>query len=268
MTDAKRWPQRVSPFRARCCVRRIFRRRAGGRAGSATVWQYCAGMHTARRRDLLGVLSIVLVTSDCQQSATSKQGSASSPAKTEQLAAPDTARFASPRAVYKQYAEMLNASRWADAIAVFSQTGKPRLALENFKALAVLAGKQHPKQEDYKAVLHDFCQGNRLRCADESWNAVFTPTLLRNANVGNVGNVTNLLSDVASLAAAKPEATYVEVMKLLKGVDPNSVMPLDPTLSQVIYTLDTATGIARRADGETSTMSFASSAERGWMIVE
>lgn len=164
--------------------------------------------------------------------------------------------------MYKHYADALNASRWADAIAVFSPAGKPALVLGNFKGLALLAGKQHPKQEAYKAVLHDFCQAHGLRCADERWNAAFTPTLLAE------GNVTNLLSDVTSLATAQPDATYVEIMKLLQGVDASAVVALDPTLSQVLYSKNTATGVARRADGQSSTMSFESSAERGWMIVE
>jgi hypothetical protein len=202
---------------------------------------------------------IVLASAGCQQpaAATKQEAAAPPPAKAEA-----SARFETPRAVYKRYAEALNAARWSDAIALFSPIGKSKLVLANFKGLALLAGSQHPKQPEYQAVLHDFCQAHSLRCADERWNEQFAPTLRQD------GNVSELLRDVAQLAAAKPEATYVEIMKLLQGVDANAVVGLDPTLSEVVWMQGTATGVARRADGQTSTMTFESSEERGWMIVE
>jgi hypothetical protein len=51
-------------------------------------------------------------------------------------------------------------------------------------------------------------------------------------------------------------------------VDPSAVVALDPTLTKVVYTDTTATGLARRADGQTSTMAFLDTKERGWLITE
>jgi hypothetical protein len=110
--------------------------------------------------------------------------------------------------------------------------------------------------------MRDFCQAHALRCADESWNETFAPALLAGTSV------TAMLSDVASLAKAQPQATYIELMKLIRGVDQSAVMPLDPTLTDVKYTENTATATARRADGQTTTMKFENSPDRGWLIVE
>lgn len=172
------------------------------------------------------------------------------------------ARFDSPRAVYKRYAETLGAAQWAEAIALFTPAGKAELVVANFKGLALLPGSPHPKKLEYKAVMHEFCQGHSLRCADEKWNEMFAPALLAGASVKD------MLSDVTSLAKTQPDATYIEIMKLVYGVDQSSVIPLDPTLSDVRYMEKTATGTARRADGKTTTMTFENTPERGWLIVE
>jgi hypothetical protein len=164
--------------------------------------------------------------------------------------------------VYKRYAETLSAAQWAEAIALFTPAGKVELVVANFKGLALLPGSPHPKKLEYKAVMREFCQAHSLGCADEKWNELFVPTLLAGASV------TAMLSDLKSLAKAQPEATYIEIMRLVHGVDQSSVIPLDPTLSDVRYIENTATGTARRADGQTTTMSFENTPERGWMIVE
>jgi hypothetical protein len=208
------------------------------------------------------VMSTFLIVSACQQptAAPKEQPAVSRPAS--ERSEPAAPRFESPRAVYKRYAETLGSSQWAEAIALFTPAGKVELVLANFKGLALLPGSPHPKKLEYKAVLQEFCQSHGLRCAAEGWNERFAPMLLAG------GDVKPMLSDVASLAKAKPEATYIEIMKLVQGVDPASVIPLDPTLSEVRYTDKTATGIATRADGKTTTMSFEDTPERGWMIVE
>jgi hypothetical protein len=207
-------------------------------------------------------LSTMFVVSACQRPTANKEDRPLPSANSVRPAPPETAHFDSPRAVYKRYAETLNASEWPDAIALFTPAGKTGLIVANFKGLALLAATQHPKQQAYKAVLREFCQANALRCADEDWNAAFTSTLLEH------GDVTRPISDVAGLATAKPEETYTKIMKLLQGVDANSIVPLDPTLTEVIYVQNTATGVARRADGVTYTMSFVNASEHGWQIVE
>lgn len=154
------------------------------------------------------------------------------------------------------------ASQWAEAIALFTPAGKVELVIANFKGLTLLPGSPHPKKLEYKAVLQEFCSSHGLRCAADSWNEAFAPTLLAGADVKP------MLTDVRSLAKAQPEATYIEIMKLVQGVDQGSVIPLDPTLNEVRYVGTTATGIATRADGKTTTMSFENTPDRGWMIVE
>lgn len=232
------------------------------RSGAASAATDKAHLHGAFMAFWCVILSTIVLVVACQRSAARKQDSAPSPAVVERPAPAATTRFESPRAVYKSYAEALNASKWADAISVFTPEGQAALVLANFKGLALLAGTEHPKQSEYKAVLRDFCQTHTLDCADERWNPQFTSRLLER------GDVTKLMSDVASLATARPQATYIEVMKLLQGVDPSSVVPLDPTLAEVRYVDNTATAIARRADGQTSTMSFLYTSERGWLIAE
>jgi len=193
------------------------------------------------------------------------------PTQEEELAVPRAAagpqpaaaaRFDSPNAVYKRYAETLNAAQWAEAVALFTPAGKVELVVSSFKGLAVLPGSPHPKKLEFKAVLREFCQRHTLRCADEKWNEGFVPALLAGASV------TPMLSDVITLAKAQPEATYVELMRLVYGVDQSSIIPLDPTLTEVKHTEDKATGTARRADGQTTTMTFENIPERGWLIVE
>jgi hypothetical protein len=189
------------------------------------------------------------------------------PTREEPRAAPTpppaaAARYDSPQAVYKRYAETLGAAQWAEAIALFTQAGKAELVVANFKGLAVLPGSPHPKKLEFKEVMHEFCRDHSLRCADETWNQTFAPTLLAGASTKA------LLSDVSSLAKARPEATYIEIMTLVYGVDQRMVMPLDPTLSDVKHTDNTATGTARRSDGQTTTMRFENTPERGWLIVE
>jgi hypothetical protein len=205
-----------------------------------------------------------LVATACQQPAAAPKEESAPPRAAPERSSevPAAARFDSPRSVYKRYAETLNASQWADAIALFTPSGKAELVLANFKGLAVLPGSPHPKKNEFKAVMREFCQRHALRCADDKWNETFAPTLLAG------GNVTTMLSDVANLAKAKPEATYIEIMKLITGVDQGSVMALDPTLTEVRYDQNKATGTARRADGQTTTMSFEDTPDRGWMIVE
>jgi hypothetical protein len=208
------------------------------------------------------MLSTFVALCACQKpAATLKEEPAAPPlaAPSSPAAAP---RYSSPREVYKRYAETLSAAQWAEAIALFTPAGKVDLVVSNFKGLALLPGSPHPKKLDYKAVLQEFCRGHSLRCADEKWNEVFAPTLLAGASVKG------MLSDVESLAKAQPEATYIEIMRLVHGVDQSSVVPLDPTLTDVRYVDDTATATARRADGQTTTMTFKKTAERGWMIVE
>ena len=210
----------------------------------------------------IAMSTVLAVCAACQKpAATHKEEPASAP-----LAPPAppaaAAGFDSPRAVYKRYAETLNAAQWAEAIALFTPAGKAELVVANFKGLALLPGSPHPKKLEFKAVMHEFCQGHSLRCADEKWNEMFAPALLAGASVKE------MLSDVTSLAKAKPEATYVEIMRLVYGVDQGSVIPLDPTLTEVTYTGNTATGTARRADGKTTTMSFENVPDRGWLIVE
>ena len=97
---------------------------------------------------------------------------------------------------------------------------------------------------------------------DYGWNEAFVPAVLAGADTKP------MLTDVASLAKAQPEATYIELMKLIYGVDQASIIPLDPTLSEVRYMDKTATGTATRADGKTTTMSFENTPERGWLIVD
>ena len=207
--------------------------------------------------------AVVFLLSACQRSeAAIEPGPAPRAAVSKRSEVVTVARYDSPQEVYKRYAETLGASQWAEAIALFTPSGKAELVVSNFKGLALLPGSPHPKKHEFKAVLLEFCRGHRLRCADEGWNERFAPTLLAGANA------TAMLSDLTRLAKAEPEATYVELMKLVSGVDQGSVLPLDPTLTDVRYTGDTATGIARRADGETTTMSFENSSERGWAIVE
>ena len=208
------------------------------------------------------VLCTVLVAYACREPAPAAKDA---PAPSRAASKPSEhagARFDSPEAVYKRYAETLSASQWAEAIALFTRAGKVELVVANFKGRALLPGSPHPKNREFKAVLHDFCRSHTLRCADETWNETFAPALL----TGN--NVTPMLSDVASLAKAQPEATYIEIMKLVQGVDQGQIVPLDPTLTDVKYTGNGATGTARRADGKTTTMSFENTPERGWMIVE
>ena len=132
----------------------------------------------------------------------------------------------------------------------------------NFKGLAMLPGSPHPKKAEFKAVMQEFCRAHALRCADDKWIEEFALTFLAG------GSVDAMMSDVASLAKAKPEATYTEIMKLVHGVDASMIVPLDPTLTDVKLDGNTATGTARRADGKTTTMSFEQSPERGWAIVE
>jgi hypothetical protein len=207
-------------------------------------------------------LSAIFAVCACQKpEATHKEEPALARATPPSVAAA-AARFDSPRAVYNRYAETLSAAQWADAITLFTQTGKVELVVSNFKGLALLPGSPHPKKQEFKAVLREFCQGHALRCADDKWNEVFAPTLLAGASVKA------MLSDLASLAKAQPEATYVELMRLVHGVDQSSIIPLDPTLSDVKFTDNTATGTARRIDGQTTTMTFENTPERGWLIVE
>lgn len=218
--------------------------------------------HTAALFSLVTLCAATLAATGCHRGADDKPEPARPQERTQTSAKAVTAHFDSPRAVFAKYAEALNAYRWADAIALFTPSGKAGLVLANFKALALLAATQHPKQAEYKAVLHELCQSHGLRCAAEGWSATFAAALLAH------DDVTNMISDVASLAAAEPEQSYAEVMKLLQGVDANAVVPLEPTLTQVIYTGDKATGIARRADGKTSTMAFMYTAEHGWMLAQ
>lgn len=171
-------------------------------------------------------------------------------------------RFDSPEAVYKRYAETLGAAQWADAVALFTSAGKVELVVSNFKGLAVLPGSPHPKKLEFKAVLREFCQRHALRCADETWHESFVPALLAGASVKA------MLSDLTRLAQAQPETTYVELMRLVHGVDQGMIIPLDPTLTDVQYSDNTAKGTARRADGQTTTMTFEHIPARGWLIVE
>jgi hypothetical protein len=204
------------------------------------------------------VLGIGVIVSACQRPEV--EALPITTAKRSEVAS--VVRYDSPQAVYTRYAEALAASQWADAIALFTPAGKAELVISNFKGLAVLPGSPHPKKLEFKAVLQDFCRGHALRCADESWNQAFAPTLLAGASVKA------MLSDVISLAKAQPEPTYIELMTLVRGVDQSSVLPLDPTLTDVKYTNSAATGIASRADGQTTTMTFENSPEHGWLIVE
>lgn len=207
-------------------------------------------------------LCTVFVVTACEQPAPSPKEAPAPPRAAPAAEVPAAARFDSPRAVYKRYAETLSAAQWADAIALFTPAGKVELVIANFKGLALLPGSPHAKNLEYKAVMREFCQSHALRCADEKWNEMFAPALLAGASV------TAMLSDLTSLAKARPEATYIEIMKLVHGVDQGSVMPLDPTLTEVRYTENTATGTARRSDGQTTTMTFEKTPDRGWLIVE
>lgn len=203
-------------------------------------------------------LSTVLIVCACQKPAPAAEKEPAAPASQVTAAA----RFDSPNAVYKRYAETLSAAQWAEAVALFTPAGKVELVVSNFKGLAVLPGSPHPKKLEFKAVLREFCRNHSLRCADDKWNEGFVPALLAGASV------TPMLSDVVSLAKAQPDATYVELMRLVYGVDQSSILPLDPTLTDVKHAENKATGTARRADGQTTTMTFENVSERGWLIVE
>ena len=217
---------------------------------------HSAGM--VRAMPLRFVSSFVLIVGCACQTPKEEPAPPRVPPTTEAAAV----RFDSPEAVYRRYAETLAAAQWADAIALFTPAGKVELVVANFKGLAVLPGSPHPKKLEYGAVLHAFCKDHALGCADEKWNQMFVPTLLAGASTKA------MLSDVTSLAKAQPEATYIEIMRLVHGVDQGSVIPLDPTLSDVNYKENTATGTARRADGQTTTMTFENTPARGWLIVE
>jgi hypothetical protein len=207
-------------------------------------------------------LSTVLAMCGCHKPEATVKEEPTLPRVAAPLEVAAAARFDSPSVVYKRYAETLSTAQWAEAIALFTRAGQVALVVSNFKGLALLPGSPHPKKLEYKGVLREFCQSHGLRCADEKWNEVFAPTLLAGASV------TAMISDLTSLAKAQPEATYIEIMRLVYGVDQSSIIPLDPTLSDVTYTDNKASGIARRADGQTTTMTFENTPERGWMIVE
>jgi hypothetical protein len=211
----------------------------------------------------VALVLVLLACSACQGPAAPRQEAPVPPPRAASPAQATAAvQYESPRAVYKRYAETLRAGQWPEAVELFTPAGKVELVLANFKGLALLPGSPHPKKLEFQAVLQEFCQKHALRCADAKWREVFAPTLLAG------GSVKEMLSDLTHLAKAQPEATYVELMKLMQGVDQSTIMPLDPTLSQVLYEGNKASGTVRRDDGETTTMSFENTPERGWLIVE
>lgn len=122
--------------------RRQYPSERAGQAQGLTRWQFRGLAVWSGPMFLRIALSIVLAACACQKpAATLKEEPPPRAAPPSQAAA--AARFESPRAVYKRYAETLNAAQWAEAIALFTPAGKAELVVANFKGLALLPGSPH-----------------------------------------------------------------------------------------------------------------------------
>jgi hypothetical protein len=169
------------------------------------------------------------------------------------------AQFDAPEAVYSAYATAINETRWCDAIATFEDAATARLAVANFKNLALLAGSANPKQSQYAAALTQFCRAHDLECADASWLARFVPTAMLRSKADLH------LASVRKRAQEAPFATYVEIMEVQQLVDASSLARLDTALANVDKRGDTATGMAQRAGGKSIQIHFIRT-ERGWKL--
>jgi hypothetical protein len=183
-----------------------------------------------------------LALAACQQppaAAPAPSPRAATPARTCPTPAAVT-QHAAPETAYSAYADAINSAHWCDAIASFEDASRPRVAVANFKGLAMLAGAGNPKQREYAAALKQLCQRHALDCADDHWLLTFVPAAMQRANVQPQ------LAAVTRQAQAEPSGLYLEIMEALQGVDAAAMAHLDPRLANVDNRGDTAVGMAHQ----------------------
>lgn len=191
-----------------------------------------------------GAIAAWLALAACQQ----PPAAAPTPAPTPRAAAPARTcptlaavpKQTSPETAYSAYADAINSAHWCDAIASFEDTSRPRVAVANFKGLAMLAGASNPKQREYAAAFKQLCQRRALDCADERWVRDFVPAAMQRANVQPQ------LAAVTKLAQADPAGLYLEVMESLQSVDAAAMAQLDPRLTNLEYRGGPVVGMAQQ----------------------
>lgn len=167
--------------------------------------------------------------------------------------------FADPQQAYAAYAQAVNGSDWCRAIQTFAPEQRPDVALANFKTLALAAGADNPKRDVYQQGFSRFCAEQRLSCgAPESTAALAQGLMLRLPLDAE-------LAEIRALAAERPEAVYVALMRSLAGADPTAMGKFDLPLRELSIEGERATGKAPQRDGRLSTLPFVKSAP-GWML--
>lgn len=166
--------------------------------------------------------------------------------------------FPEPAAAYTHYAEAINHFKWCDAIATFEPKARADVAVMTFKGLILLAGTDTPKRVAYQQNVLEFCNKHNLPYSPAGFAALTAKLLKR-------GNIDAELGPLKQVAAQSPEAIYVELLDRLKQVDAHSMMQLDPVLSDVTITGDTATGTSSQRNGAKGSLAFAKT-NKGWLI--
>jgi hypothetical protein len=147
------------------------------------------------------------------------------------------------------------------AIQACAPDHRAAVALANFKGLALAAGADNPKREAYQQRFSQFCAQQRLSCGAPDATATLAQGLLLRLPLPLDAELT----EIRALAAERPEAVYIELMRSLAAADLSAMSQFGLPLRELSIKGEHATGKAPQSSGHLSALPFVKTAS-GWML--